>query len=498
MRGSIKRFLGVLLSVAIVIAFVPEFSLTTHAIDVEYDIWVGGVRVTGANASNIMGDETARYDAVTKTLTLNGFNYEGEGHKVDRNAETNYAGIYSEQDLKIILQGDNYIKCTANSNYFGDGIQSYHATLTIKGPGTLSVVGNERGTSIVVFSDSLFISGGTIYTYNNSDYGAFGLGTSGNKLFINDAVVNAAGNDGALAGNVINTVVGTGWSDVDGTTGRTDIAVNTLGKFYNYKRVRFPAPDEPAKVTIVPAAKSLVENASAQELVIAGKAEGGKMQYALGKDDITAPTDGWSDSIPTATAVGTYYVWYKAIADFDHIDSDPKSVKAIISPKQEVPTDLTPEKETGTVEPEKKDTKTSYKNEWVDHQWYDSNGNATYKYKGYWKCNEKGWWFEDEKGWYPQDQWQKIDGKWYFFDTIGYMAQNEYAGSWGSYSEGNWWVGDDGAWDGSEPGVWRLSTNGKWWFKDSTGWYAKSKWYKIRGTWYYFDDDGWWDESKTE
>ena len=139
-----------------------------------------------------------------------------------------------------------------------------------------------------------------------------------------------------------------------------------------------------------------------------------------------------------------------------------------------------------------------YKNEWVDHQWYDSNGNATYKYKGYWKKNSTGWWFEDEKGWYPQDQWQKIDGKWYFFDTIGYMAQNEYAGSWGSYSEGNWWVGDDGAWDGSEPGVWRLSTNGKWWFKDSTGWYAKSKWYKIRGTWYYFDDEGWWDESKTE
>ncbi len=169
------------------------------------------------------------------------------------------------------------------------------------------------------------------------------------------------------------------------------------------------------------------------------------------------------------------------------------------------PTPVTPEdkkeeqKETTDTNEDKSSTSSnSYQNEWVDHQWYDANGNATYKYKGYWKKNSIGWWFEDEKGWYPQDQWQKIDGKWYFFDTIGYMAQNEYAGSWGSYSEGNWWVGDDGAWDGSEPGVWRLSSNGKWWFKDSTGWYAKSKWYKIRGTWYYFDDDGWWDESKTE
>ena len=169
------------------------------------------------------------------------------------------------------------------------------------------------------------------------------------------------------------------------------------------------------------------------------------------------------------------------------------------------PTPVTPEdkkeeqKETTDTNDDKSSTPSnSYQNEWVDHQWYDANGNATYKYKGYWKKNSTGWWFEDEKGWYPQDQWQKIDGDWYFFDDTGYMAENEYAGSWGYYVEGNWWVGSDGRWDGSEPGVWRLSSNGKWWFKDSTGWYAKSKWYKIRGTWYYFDDEGWWDESKTE
>ncbi len=160
--------------------------------------------------------------------------------------------------------------------------------------------------------------------------------------------------------------------------------------------------------------------------------------------------------------------------------------------------EITPEDNNSNNNNNNNNNKKTYKNEWVDHQWYDANGNASYKYKGYWKCNDKGWWFEDENGWFPQDQWQKIDGKWYFFDAIGYMAQNEYAGSWSTYSEGNWWVGDDGAWDGSEPGVWRLSSNGKWWFKDSTGWFAKSKWYKIRGTWYYFDDEGWWDESKTE
>ncbi len=137
--------------------------------------------------------------------------------------------------------------------------------------------------------------------------------------------------------------------------------------------------------------------------------------------------------------------------------------------------------------------KKSYKNEWVDGQWYDANGKTDYKYKGGWKKNSTGWWYEDENGWFPTARWQKIDGDWYYFDDIGYMASNEYAGNWTAYSEGYWWVGEDGAWDGSEPGVWRLSGT-KWWFKDSTGWYAKGKWYKIGGTWYEFDADGWWIE----
>ena len=146
------------------------------------------------------------------------------------------------------------------------------------------------------------------------------------------------------------------------------------------------------------------------------------------------------------------------------------------------------------VTPTKDDSgKKNYKNEWVDGQWYDANGKTDYKYKGGWKNNDKGWWYEDASGWYPTARWQKIDGEWYYFDDIGYMATNEYAGNWSAYSEGYWWVGEDGAWDGSEPGVWRLSGT-KWWFKDSTGWYAKGKWYKIGGTWYEFDADGWWIE----
>ena len=75
-----------------------------------------------------------------------------------------------------------------------------------------------------------------------------------------------------------------------------------------------------ATVTKAPTAKTLTYTGSAQELVTAGTAEGGVMQYALGTDAATAPT-GYTASIPTGTNVGTYYVWYKAIGDETHSDS---------------------------------------------------------------------------------------------------------------------------------------------------------------------------------
>ena len=86
-----------------------------------------------------------------------------------------------------------------------------------------------------------------------------------------------------------------------------------------------------AAVTTSPAAKELTYNGSAQALVTAGTAENGAMAYALGADAATAPTDGWSESIPTGTDAGTYYVWYKAIGDEVHLDSDPAVVAAVIA-----------------------------------------------------------------------------------------------------------------------------------------------------------------------
>ena len=72
----------------------------------------------------------------------------------------------------------------------------------------------------------------------------------------------------------------------------------------------------------------LVYNGKAQVLITEGEVTGGKMQYALGKDATTEPTENWSTSIPTATDAGTYYVWYKVVGDDNHNDTEPVCVSA--------------------------------------------------------------------------------------------------------------------------------------------------------------------------
>ena len=134
--------------------------------------------------------------------------------------------------------------------------------------------------------------------------------------------------------------------------------------------------------------------------------------------------------------------------------------------------------------------KESYSNEWVKGKWYDSDGGQTYAFEGHWEENNIGWWYIDEAGWYPKDQWQKIDGYWYYFNSIGYACINQYAGSWNNGSGSFWWVDGNGQWDGSEPAYWGFS-DGRWFLYKNSGWYAQNEWLIIGDIWYQFDAEGW-------
>ena len=123
----------------------------------------------------------------------------------------------------------------------------------------------------------------------------------------------------------------------------------------------------------------------------------------------------------------------------------------------------------------------TYFKEWVDGVWYDKKGNSVDGRIGTWKSDSKGYWFEDGTGWYAKNQWQKIDGKWYFFGKDGYMEKDAY--------RDDCYLTKSGAWDGKDAV--------KGWKETDKGWTyiagakaLRNTWKKIDGKWYYFKSTG--------
>ena len=122
------------------------------------------------------------------------------------------------------------------------------------------------------------------------------------------------------------------------------------------------------KVTKVPTARELTYTGDEQELVTAGTATGGTMQYALGT--ATEATQAYSTSIPTATDAGTYYVWYKVKGDGTHEDSNPERVVVTISDNGKTDNGKTDNGKTDngkTDNPSSDDTKESVLNDYLNH-----------------------------------------------------------------------------------------------------------------------------------
>lgn len=89
-----------------------------------------------------------------------------------------------------------------------------------------------------------------------------------------------------------------------------------------------------ATVTTAPTAITglkVINKDTPQKLVTAGEAKNGTMQYVIGENGKTAPTSGWTASLPEAAGVGTYYVWYKAAGNSGYNDSTPDFVEATIA-----------------------------------------------------------------------------------------------------------------------------------------------------------------------
>ena len=153
-------------------------------------------------------------------------------------------------------------------------------------------------------------------------------------------------------------------------------------------------------------------------------------------------------------------------------------------------------------------TSSSYvKNDWkkIDGKWYYFNSNGYMESNCYrdgywltksgawdgtsshgtWEKNSNGWWYEDS-GWYPVNRWLWIDGECYYFDSKGFMEYN-------CYRDGCW-LSSSGAWDRSySHGTWKKDSKG-WWYEDN-GWYPKSQWLWIDGEKYWFGASGYWNST---
>ena len=117
-------------------------------------------------------------------------------------------------------------------------------------------------------------------------------------------------------------------------------------------------------VTVAPTANELTYTGSGQDLVTAGKAEGGTLVYAIGESADTAPeADAFSENIPGGTEAGDYYVWYKVIGDENHNDSEPVCVKVTITEPEDSSTPDSSEAESSEAESKADESKADSKSD---------------------------------------------------------------------------------------------------------------------------------------
>ena len=267
----------------------------------------GGVEAAGSSGIFVM-----------QKLTIDGGNVSANGQN----------GIYVANDLTI-----NSGNITAIGNKYG--ITIYSGNAYING-GNVTASGNGNNGYGIYAANGLTISGGKVSATGNEH--GINAGSGSNYVdIVDDGTVIAAGGTKSIFGIVHNTKIGTGWTDKEGTEGEEQISVST-GQNLSFRKVQFPEELDPATVSVAPKAKTLTYTGSAQELVTAGTTDDGTMQYALGVNGTTAPTTGYTSSIPSGTNSGIYYVWFKAKGNTGYTDSTPGCVQVTIGKAEPVVT----------------------------------------------------------------------------------------------------------------------------------------------------------------
>ena len=188
-----KRVLRLIITAVMLIACSTCFAT-------DYNLWVGGVRVTSSNASNVTGtgiSGSVTYDPSSNTLTLSDASIQPSAYT---------EGIKSLiPGLKINLVGTNRINHTS----MAECIKSDHADLTIQGSGSLTASSiNNYGIRVIdgnmsIINGAQVVASGGFWAGTLTHYPSV-EGSEGYTLSVNNAdlTANASGNEyyGTLGG----------------------------------------------------------------------------------------------------------------------------------------------------------------------------------------------------------------------------------------------------------------------------------------------------------
>ena len=284
MRHNGKRWIGVLLSLVMVLGLIPGTGLTAYAATETYTKLMNDKTVIKFNGYNwyIIEDNSTAINAGTLTLLV---------------ADTSFGNALFDDGTNVY--SNSAIKRTLSSYTDTGTFKDVAEAIINTSNGRLYLLSQEEAQGLPLEVLKANFSGG--------DTG------SGKKWWLRTAVTSGghvayvSGENGTFGDAIPAYVYG----------------VRPALKL-DLSKVKLDVPSSALKGA--PIGKLLTFNAQPQPLVTAGSVEGGTLEYALGKDDKTAPTDGWSTAIPTATEPGTYYVWYRVVGDENHNGVDPACV----------------------------------------------------------------------------------------------------------------------------------------------------------------------------
>jgi hypothetical protein len=294
------------------------------------------------SSTNYSGDYDGKSHSITVTApsgTTIKYGTESGSYTLDKNPTYTNAGTYT---VYYKVSKKNYITVTGSATVT---IGKINAVVTIEGD------------------------------YNTADYDGSQHTVSGytatadTELYDVDKDFTFSGEATASRTNVGTSDMGLAADQFTNTNNNFDTVTFTVTDGFQ----RIVSVD--AVITTSPADASPIYNGSNLKLITAGEADGGTLYYALGKDQKTPPSDSsYSTEIPTAKSTGSYYVWYKVIADENHNNLQPVCIKVVLAKEEWVSLKGTLFEEDG-VTPAKDATVTLVKgSEKVDYEITPTNG----------------------------------------------------------------------------------------------------------------------------